>query len=319
MSMRRLLPLSSCSKRRLIQAARISASRSIRAHTHTHIHIPHSRNRSDTTSFPRSSNNLSSQPVKMDTNPMAQKARQKMQETPSERSTRSSSNFKSVESSMPKLGSTLRIVPLVDTFSSYLGLRNPLATEAHPPKDSVWLLDNTAYRPVHVYPHRQQPWHAEFMVAYFEPRSGKNLSAFVADIADKVGLADMDMSDDEGEKRIAERLMPFTNSIRPAKTVKVILPNGKQKKLGPGGRNGISTQTLGPLQEWRDGDVAQTKALKEEIAPLGPGITHFAEPEGWLVISGTLLSNALLAVCPSLPSSFPSCAMLIPRPSRRHR
>ena len=256
----------------------------------------------------------------METNPIAQKARQKMQETPSEGSSRSSSNFASVESSLPKLGSALRGFPLVDAVSSYLGLRNPLASEARAPQDVVWLLDATAYRPEHAYPHRLQPWHAELVAAYFERDSGRDLSAFVADIADKVGLADMELPPEEGERRIAERLLPFANAIRPARSVRVVLPSGQERKLGPSGRNGISTQTLGPLGEWKDGDVGQTGVMQEELTPHGPGAVHFAGPEGWAVISGTLLLDSFHGFpspCLAPSHTIPCTALSLPLAPQR--
>jgi hypothetical protein len=223
----------------------------------------------------------------MDTNPQFEQARQKMEETPAERQQRKQSGFPSLESALPKIASRLDI-PLLDNVSSYFGRKNPLASEVQPGKHSVWILDNTAYRPVHPYPHRPQPWQAEFVAAYFQKGTGKDISAWVADIADKAGLKDMDMPDGEGEKIIAQRLQPFVDSIAPAKYVNVELQSseGGAQKLGPGSRNAISTQTVGNLGEHSDGDSMETATIPRELSPHLTGTTYFAEPEGWAVISG---------------------------------
>ena len=215
---------------------------------------------------------------------MMQEATQKMQESSGERQAREDRKFPDVESSLPK-GSKLSL-SVVDKLTSYLGQSNPLASEAKVPSDSVWLLDNTAYRPVHIYPHREQPWQAEFVAAYFERDSGKEVSKLVADIADKIELNDMDIPNQEGERRIAERLQPFLNSIKPAKFVNVVFPSQYGQKLGPGGRNAISSQVVTPLGDHEDGDVMETKTLAHGLCPYGPMLTHFAAPEGWVVISG---------------------------------
>lgn len=218
------------------------------------------------------------------TPPMIGKARQRMQETPAERNQRHSMNFPSVEASLPKHIS--KRIPLIDNISSWLGQRNPLATEARAEKESVWLLDNTAYRPIHPYAHREQPWQAEFVAAYFERGSGKDLSNWVADIADKVGLAEMEINNVDGEERIAERLRPFAASIRPAKFVNITMDGVGNFKLGPGGRNAISSQIVTGLGERQNGAVIRSRGIPEKITPKGEMFTHFAEPEGWCVISG---------------------------------
>ena len=230
----------------------------------------------------------------MATNPMMQEATQKMEESSGERHARKEQKFSEVESSLPK-GSKWNL-SIVDKLTSYLGQSNPLASEAKAPGDSVWLLDNTAYRPVHVYPHREQPWQAEFVAAYFERNSGIDASKAVADIAEKIGLNDMAIANEEGEKRIAERLVPFLNCIKPAKYVNVVFPSQYGEKLGPGGRNAISAQIVTPLGEHEDGDVMETKTATDALTPHGPMLTHFASPEGWTVISGKYLppSNLLL-------------------------
>lgn len=221
----------------------------------------------------------------MGTNPSMELTRQKMQETRLERASRSLARFPSFESALPKVGSRLNI-PFKDQFFSYLGRRNPLAAPARPSTESVWLLDNTAYRPQHPYPHAEQPWQAEFTAAYFARNSGKDVSKWVADIADKAGLSQMGLPEGEGERIIAERLQPFVDTIRPGKYVDVVIPGGRGKRLGPGARNAISSQVVGALGEHEEGHIMETKAEPEELTPHGEMLTHFAGPEGWAVISG---------------------------------
>ena len=216
---------------------------------------------------------------------MLGKARQKIQETPAERSQRENFGFPTVESTLPRHSPARFSIPILDNLSSYLGPRNPLASEVNRKSETVWLLDNTAFRPVHSYAHREQPWQAEFVAAYFERGSGRDLSKWVADIADKIGLAEMEMSNVDGEARIAERLQPFAASIRPAKFVNVKMEGAGGFKLGPGGRNAVSSQIVTGLGDRKDGDVVTTTAVPEGVGR-NDMVTHFAAPEGWAVISG---------------------------------
>lgn len=219
------------------------------------------------------------------------KARQRMQETPQERETRSAGSFPSFERQLPSLVSRLNF-PLVDSLTSYLGFYNPFSHTVEPKTEAVWLLDNTAYRPVHFYPHKPQPWQAEFVVAYFLRNSGKDISKVVAEIADKIGLGqggDAKIKED-GENMIRERVQPFLDSIRPARMVDVKFPGGEVQRLGPGGRNAISSQLVAIKGEHKDGEKAEVTAIPEEVSTHGPMIVDFAEPEGWAVISGTLFA-----------------------------
>ncbi len=223
------------------------------------------------------------------------KARQVLQETPQERETRSAGAFPLIERQLPALISR-RNYPLVDTLTSYLGLHNPFSQPINPKTETVWLLDNTAYRPSSLNPFRTQPWHAEFVVAYFLRNSGRDITSIVADIADKVGLSQNSDGKvrEDGERTIRERLQPFLDGIRPARTVSVKFPGGNQvRKLGPSGRNGLSSQVVPVPGEYRDGQRAEIQAVPEGVGSLGGMTTYFAEPEGWAVISGR--SNPALA------------------------
>ncbi|KAL8946712.1 MAG: hypothetical protein Q9222_006926 [Ikaeria aurantiellina] len=213
------------------------------------------------------------------------RARQLLEETRGDKRSRKSEDFKSTEKTLPSLGSPLSI-PLTQNISSYLGSINPLAGPVNPATEEVWLLDNTAYRPIHPYPHSTQPWQAEFQAAFFKKDTGTDVSKAVADIADKLGLKEGSGEEREkGERTIAERLKPFADVVAPARWVEVKLPDGKVKRLGPGGRSATTQQTVALSSKHNDGDEVETDAVKPEVTPLGPMRTGFAEPEGWMVIS----------------------------------
>lgn len=214
------------------------------------------------------------------------KARQVMEETPTERETRSAGHFATVEGILPAhIGSRWNI-PLRDNMGSFLSTLNPLAKAVDPEKEEVWLLDNTAYRPVHFYPHQPQPFQAHFTAAYFKRYTGKDWSKAAAKIADAIGLVDGEERA-QAEKTIAHRLKPFVETIAPARHVNIKLPNGTVEKLGPGGRSAVSQQIVASLPDHKDGNNAEITAMPLHITPHGPMLTHFAEPEGWLVVSGT--------------------------------
>ena len=214
------------------------------------------------------------------------KARQFLEETGVERESRSDGGFSSIEKSLPRdMGSAFSI-PLVDKVFSYLGTHNPVARNIDPKSEVVWLFDNTAYRPVHFYQHAEQPWQAEYVVAYFQKNAGKDVSDAVANIADKIGLGEKGAKRAEGERTISERLRLFVGTIAPARSVNVRFPNGP-KRLGPAGRSAISETLISDLGQHQDGDSISLQPIPPESAPHGPMTTHFAAPEGWMVISGT--------------------------------
>ncbi len=213
------------------------------------------------------------------------KSRQVMEETHTERETRSAGEFRKVEELLPKHIGSQWDIPFLDKMGSFLGTLNPIAKAVDPKKDEVWLLDNTAYRPVHFYPHQPQPFQARFTAAYFKKYTGKDWSKAVASIADTIGLADGE-GRAQAEKTIAHRLKPFVETIAPARHVSIKLPNGTVEKLGPGGRSAVCQQTIVSIQDYKDGDSAEIPAIPSEVTPHGPMLTHFAEPEGWLMVSG---------------------------------
>ena len=213
------------------------------------------------------------------------KSRQVMEETHTERETRSAGDFRNIEGLLSiNIGSRWNI-PFLDNMGSYLSTLNPLARAVDPESEEVWLLDNTAYRPVHFYPHQPQPFQAHFTAAYFKRYTGKDWSKAAATIADTIGLVDGEERA-QAEKTIAHRLKPFVETIAPARHVDIRLPNGTVEKLGPGGRSAVSQQIIASIQDYKDGNSAEISAVPSGVTPHGPMLTHFAEPEGWLVVSG---------------------------------
>ena len=216
------------------------------------------------------------------------KTKQVLEESHGERIARKDSDFPSIEKSLPHAMGSPFSIPLLDKSSSWLGLRNPLARQIDPEHEEVWILDNTAYRPIHIYPHAKQPWQAEYVVAYFKKNSGEDVSDAVANIADKIGLGLKGEDKELGEQTISDRLQLFVATIAPARRVDVKIPGGGTKRLGPGGRSAVSEQIVTDLGEHQDGESVSVEAIPAEIAPHGRATTHFAEPEGWMVISGKL-------------------------------
>ena len=215
------------------------------------------------------------------------KAREVMEETALDRETRTAGDFEKAENALPKQIGSRSNIPLMDNISSYLGASNPLAKKVNPDTEEVWLLDNTAYRPVHIYPHRPQPYQADVVAAYFKKDTGKDWSKAVANIADVIGLNQQEEDRAETEKTIAHRLLPFVQTIAPARSVDVKFPDGSIHKLGPGGRSAVSNQTIVFGAEHKDGESVSIPALPADVTPHGPMLTHFAAPEGWLFVSGT--------------------------------
>jgi hypothetical protein len=175
---------------------------------------------------------------------------------------------------------------------SYLGPRNPLPARILE-DDVVWLMDNVAFRGP------GGGWHAEFVAAAFDKQPSAKVVDLVGDIASKVGLSRGHFE----EKTIEQRVAPFVMHILPGRQIKVDFDGLSQLKLGPGGRNGISSDikrlTRGPGEH-----VARCTA----DVPLGvTGLlemkTVFAEPEGWAIISGMAISDTRTvcrAVCRAL-------------------
>ncbi len=124
------------------------------------------------------------------------------------------------------------------------------------------------------------------------------MSKIVASMAENIGLGKgkdvedgLDDGEDEGDEgevaeTIAERLQPFVQTIAPARSVKVTLPTGEIRRLGPGGPSAGSLQIISCLGEHEDGDTALISAIPPKVTPYGAMRMYVAGPEGWAVISG---------------------------------
>lgn len=206
-----------------------------------------------------------------------------------EHRTRRERKFEEVESSLPNI----KMTPAVDRrpsisvrLLSYLGPYNP-APQPITANDEVWLFDNTAYRSA------DNKWRAEFVTAEFDQKTGQEVSSVVATVAEKVGLA----KDDAAEAIIRKRLMPFVQAELPARVVRVDFAGRKELKLGPGGRNGITSDVRG-LPEFKNGEVVFSMAeVPRGVTGILKMNTVFAEPEGWSLISGRNMVQKVDVTC----------------------
>ncbi|KAG9231322.1 hypothetical protein BJ875DRAFT_506751 [Amylocarpus encephaloides] len=195
-----------------------------------------------------------------------------------ENKTREDRGFHRTESTLPdirKEPASDKRPTLSNDLLSYLGPWNPFPQRISA-NDTVWLLDNTAYRNP-----KTGQWEAEFVAAVFDKDSGVEVSTVVADVAEKLGIG----KGDAAEARIQERLMPFVQEILPGRVVNVDVAGKQPLRLGPGGRNGISSD-IKTIPHAQGGEVLNVVAKVPQGAN---GILEskmvYAEPEGWGVIS----------------------------------
>lgn len=181
---------------------------------------------------------------------------------------------------------------ILNFLSSLMGSKNPLAHAADPQKNTVWLLDNTAYQPVSDAPNRgnkAQSWQAEFVVCIFETDGRKDVGKLVAAIADHIGIdGEYGRDDQETRKRIARRVQPFLDQVSPARTVTLeVTINGVKRthSLGGSDRNGIISQIV----DLGASSVTDATVIHPRVhnfkGPTATRETHFAAPKGWMVIS----------------------------------
>jgi hypothetical protein len=202
------------------------------------------------------------------------------QATELENKTRRDGNFEATESTLPNIRKapiSEKRSSLASNLLSYLGPYNPIP-KSITSNDTVWLLDNTAYRNS-----QTGQWEAEFVAAVFDQQSGVEISTVVADVAEKLGIG----KGDAAEARIQERLMPFVQDILPGRTVIVHFGTRETLRLGPGGRNAISSDIKRMLPYGQGGDVVKVVAKVPQGANgILESKTVYAEPEGWGIISG---------------------------------
>jgi hypothetical protein len=196
--------------------------------------------------------------------------------------TRIERHFDETEQDLPDYSG--KLTPVTSTLStkdklysalSYLGLKNPISRTVTA-NDTVWLLDNTAYRNS-----QTGRWEAEFVTAVFSQHSSVLVDA-VGDIATKLGMAEHDPA----YATLEDRLRPFVQDIKPGTKVKALYRGKLPLKLGPGSYNGISSQVK-TLPGGTDGEVVPTFA---DVPKGANGLLEMrsfcAEPEGWGLISG---------------------------------
>jgi hypothetical protein len=194
-----------------------------------------------------------------------------------ENKTRKERKFADTENDLPNIKMTPpdNRPSLVTRLLSCLGPWNPVPYQITE-NDTVWLLDNTAYRSA------DNKWQAEFVAAEFNKKTGLEVSTVVAEVAEKLGLG----KGDAAEATIQERLIPFVQAVLPGRVVRVDFARQRELKLGPSGRNGISSDTKA-LPGFENGEVISSMAKVPQGAN---GIlkmnTVYAEPEGWGLISG---------------------------------
>lgn len=210
-----------------------------------------------------------------------------------QRDARDSRDVPHVEPLLP-LGLPGRDLSWLGLMTSFLGSRNPLAQPADPRKHIVWILDNTAYRPVNPQDRgrdrNRQPWQVEVVACIFVKHGRKDLGKFVTSVADTIGLdGEMGRNDDKVvRRRMAERLQPFVDAIAPSRfvTLEIPVPSGHvhARKLQPTAKDGITTQTvLTGGRHISDGTVIHpyVRNWRSNL----PTNTVFAGPEGWAIIS----------------------------------
>ncbi|KAK0616120.1 hypothetical protein B0T17DRAFT_609965 [Bombardia bombarda] len=179
------------------------------------------------------------------------------QSTSLERQTRSSGNFHDTERKLSDFSShkspeQSRLANLL----SYLGSNNPLPVPISR-HDAVWLFDNVAFRGA------DGSWQAEFVTAVFGGKPSAKLVDVVGDVASALGL-----------------------DVLPGRQVKLRFGEATQLKLGPGGRDGISSDIKKLTNAAADGAVVTSTAdVPAETGGVLRMKTQFAEPEGWAIIS----------------------------------
>ncbi|KAI1434019.1 hypothetical protein GGR50DRAFT_687909 [Xylaria sp. CBS 124048] len=158
---------------------------------------------------------------------------------------------------------------------SCLGSKNPLPRPVTA-QDTVWLLDNAAYRN-----DKTGLWEAEYVAALFSQHSSCSIADVVASIAKEIHLGERDPA----YKTIEERVWPFVQDVKPGAQVRVLYDRKLTMMLGPSGRNG-TTSNIERLPGGDSGDLVSSFASVPEGAN---GVlemrTFYAETEGWGVIS----------------------------------
>lgn len=150
-------------------------------------------------------------------------------------------------------------------------------------RDTVWLLDNTAYRD-----EKTGDWKAEFVAAVFAQDPSCNVVEAVTGIAKLIRFAD----DAKAVATIERRIVPFLLDTLPGRRVEVLHGFRDQRRhrphltLGPTGVNGLSSTVLTIPTHHHGGErIPEVASVPRGADGLLEARTVFAEPEGWAVIS----------------------------------
>ncbi|OTB04549.1 hypothetical protein M426DRAFT_58361 [Hypoxylon sp. CI-4A] len=187
--------------------------------------------------------------------------------------------FDKIEHDLPNfspLASVLNPTDIAYNILSYLGKKNPFPRSITD-QDTFWLLDNTAYRN-----EKTGKWEAEFVSAAFTQNSSCAVIDAVGAIAKNIELDEADPK----YSTVETRIRPFIQDIKTGVQVKVLHGGNTSLKLGPGGRNGISSDIKG-LPDNKSNELLVSAVA--EVPKSADGVlemkTFYAEPEGWGVIS----------------------------------
>jgi hypothetical protein len=239
--------------------------------------------------------------------------------------TRRANKFLEVEESLPEASPQLNFQlesaetklaahHRMDDLLSYLGPYNPrpLPLDAD---DVVWLFDNTAF-----IEDAEDTWKAEFVTAVFASKACTSIVDAVKVVADKLGFVEGDAE----LKIIEERIRPFLMVIQPGRLVVTDFDGREEIELGPGGRNGISSNVKDVAYK-RIGSVAHSlprlPAGNKAAVKASTMKTVFAGPEGWAVISDvddtikiTQTSDPIGILKSTFVVRFESCAPAVSPP-----
>lgn len=203
--------------------------------------------------------------------------------------TRKERKFDEFEAGLPDPKSeTFKMPPILPPSFSVGGLvkklgdLNPLGKNVSR-DDTVWLLDNTAFRSS-----RLRSWQVEYVAAVFEREPGCKVADIVSGIARSVGLAD----DAKERDTIEERILPFLWDIRMVRIVKVAT-QGKEIKMTPTNVNGISTEVLKIPSADKGSLVKSSAKVPRGSKGILEAHTFYAGPEGWGIITGKLWMKLL--------------------------
>lgn len=189
---------------------------------------------------------------------------------------------------MERFSSSLKRYSSILRMASNTLLRQP-AQVANAHQSTVWLMDNTAYRhPASHVSGEPHSWRVEVVACVFRKDSRRDVSKFVAAIADLIGLDGAVGTEKEIRRRIAQRLQPFLYEVVPdhSMMLELPLPNHTTQihQIGPTGDNGIISQVVNTgVRQIADG--SRVRAHIRGVKDRASMETAFAGPEGWLVVS----------------------------------